>query len=83
MPTLTIPLSPELDRRIRTAVRDGGYDSEGEVLEEALRLWEERQQILDSEDRRLKQAYDEGLASGPGRKIDPTALLAEFKARAR
>ncbi len=32
---------------------------------------------------RLKRAYEEGMASGPGREVGVETLIAEFKERAR
>ncbi|MGH6908214.1 MAG: ribbon-helix-helix domain-containing protein, partial [Aestuariivirga sp.] len=52
-----------------------------EVVREALRLWEQREEIRAAELAKLKQAFTEGMASGPGRSIDAAALLKEFKTR--
>jgi antitoxin ParD1/3/4 len=65
MRPLTISLSPQQLARIQRAVDTGGYASNSEVLREALRLWEQREEMRELEIARLKQAYEEGLASGP------------------
>lgn len=83
MKTLTISLSPAQAARLRDAVDSGAYASNSEVVRDALRLWEQRQQLRDLEMARLKRAYDEGLASGEGRSVDADTLLAELKAEAR
>lgn len=83
MKTLTISLSPAQVARLRDAVDSGAYASNSEVVRDALRLWEQRQQLRDLEMARLKRAYDEGLASGEGRSVDADTLLAELKAEAR
>lgn len=83
MKTLTISLSPAQVARLRDAVESGAYASNSEVVRDALRLWEQRQQLRDLEMARLKRAYDEGLASGEGRSVDADTLLAELKAEAR
>lgn len=83
MKTLTISLSPAQVARLRDAVDSGAYASNSEVVRDALRLWEQRQQLRDLEMARLKRAYDEGVASGEGRSVDADTLLAELKAEAR
>lgn len=82
MRTMTISLSDQQARRIQQAVETGAYASNSEVLREALRLWEQREEIRALELERLKQAYEAGLASGPGREVEADALLAEFKRKA-
>lgn len=82
MRTLTISLTPRQADRMKQAVASGGYASNSEVVREALRLWEEREEVRAMEMTRLKQAYDDGMASGAGRKIDPADFLARLKAEA-
>lgn len=82
MRTMTISLSDQQARRIQLAVETGAYASNSEVLREALRLWEQREEIRALELERLKQAYEAGLASGPGHEVDADALLTEFKRKA-
>lgn len=43
---MTIHLSEDRERRIRSLMRGGGFASEAEVIDEGLRLIEERQQEL-------------------------------------
>ncbi len=82
MRTMTISLSDQQARRIQQAVETGAYASNSEVLREALRLWEQREEIRALELDRLKQAYETCRASGPGRELEADALLAEFKRKA-
>ncbi|KAF2989578.1 type II toxin-antitoxin system ParD family antitoxin [Methylocystis sp. MJC1] len=82
MRTMTISLSDQQAQRIQLAVETGAYASNSEVLREALRLWEQREELRALELQRLKQAYENGLASGPGREVEADALLAEFKRKA-
>jgi antitoxin ParD1/3/4 len=83
MRTLTISLSPQQVARLQNAVESGAYASNSEVIREALRLWEQHEEIRSLELARLKSAYDDGMASGPGRVIDAEALLGEIKAKNR
>jgi len=80
---MTISLSPQQANRVQQAVATGAYASNSEVMREALRLWEQREEIRELELARLKQAYAEGIASGDRREVTPETLLAEFKAKAR
>lgn len=82
MRTLTISLSRQQVERVQGAVESGDYASNSEVIREALRLWERQEELRSLDIARLKQAYEEGLASGPGRKLDVEALLTGFKAKA-
>ncbi len=82
MKTLTISLSPQQIARLQSAVETGSYASNSEVVRDALRLWEQRQELRSFEIARLKQAYDEGMASGSGRSVDADTLLAELKSEA-
>ena len=82
MHTLTVSISPHQANRVQQAVAAGDYASDGDVLREALRLWEQREDVRRQEIERLRQAYAEGLASGPGREVTADTLLAQFKAKA-
>lgn len=84
MPTLTISLSEQQISRIQQAIETGAYASDSEVVREALRLWEQREEIRALETARLKQAYEEGLASGPGVELSEELwdkILARMRSR--
>jgi antitoxin ParD1/3/4 len=83
MRTLTISLTPAQANRLQRAIDSGGYASNSEVVREALRLWEQQEELRSLEVERLKKAYDDGIASGEGREVDATSLLAELKAERR
>ena len=83
MKTLTVSLSSQQVARLQDAVESGAYASNSEVVRDALRLWEQREERRRREFARLKRAYDEGMASGEGREIDAKTLLTELKAEAR
>lgn len=80
MKTLTISLSPVQIARLNSAVETGNYASNSEVVREALRLWEQREEFRAIETARLKAAYENGMASGRARKIDAQTMLAELHA---
>jgi antitoxin ParD1/3/4 len=83
MRPLTVSLSSRQLARIQSAVESGSYASNSEVLRDALRLWEQREDLRELEFNRLRQSFDEGKASGPGREIKPDDLLASFKSGRR
>ena len=79
---MTVTLQPSLASRIDDAVASGAYASGGEVVRDALRLWEQNEEIKASELARLKAAYAEGIASGAGRAVNADSLIEGFKAKA-
>jgi antitoxin ParD1/3/4 len=83
MKTLTVSLSPRQVSRVQDAVESGSYASNSEVVRDALRLWEQREEMRQLEIARLKRAYDNGMASGEGREIDRNTMLGELKVEAR
>lgn len=83
MRTLTVSLTPHQAALMQTALENGGYASNSEIVRDALRLWEQREEVRQMELARLKKAYDEGMASGEGREIKADTLLGELKAEAR
>jgi antitoxin ParD1/3/4 len=80
MRTLTVSLTPKQAARLQDAVDGGGYASNSEIVREALRLWEQREELRKLELERLKRAYDEGMASGDGQDVDRAAFLRALKA---
>lgn len=82
MRPLTISLSPKQLSRLSQAVESGAYASNSEVVRDALRLWEQREEIRALELARLKQAYDEGIASGEPVEMTADELLARIKLKA-
>jgi len=83
MRTLTVSLTPHQAAKMQSAIESGGYASNSEIVRDALRLWEQREEVRQMELARLKKAYDEGMASGEGRTVDADTLLAELKAESR
>ncbi|MGE7371081.1 ribbon-helix-helix domain-containing protein [Neorhizobium sp. NPDC001467] len=82
MRALTVSLTPQQAEMMEAAVQNGHYASSSEIVRDAPELWEQRQELRQRETARLKQAYDEGMASGEGRRVDADTLLAALKAEA-
>jgi len=80
MRTLTVSLTPKQAERMKMAVESGGYASNSEIVRDALRLWEQREEIRAIELEQLRQAYADGKASGEPQEIDPEQFLNELKA---
>ena len=83
MRTLTVSLTPHQAAIMKSAVESGGYASNSEIVRDALRLWEQREEIRQMELARLKEAYDEGKASGEPVEVDRMDFLKELKAELR
>lgn len=80
--SVTVSLSEDQVEQLNEAVASGSYASSSEVVRDAIGLWEQRERHRKAEIRRLKKAYDEGVASGDGYALDADQVLAELKADA-
>ena len=76
---VSIALSSDLLKAVRSAVDSGRYASSSEVVREALREWQVRQPLRDAEIERLRRAWAEGNESGEPQPFDIEAI----KLRAR
>jgi antitoxin ParD1/3/4 len=78
---MSIALTPEQAAAVRAAVANGEYVSSSEVVREALRDWQLRRALHQQELGALRQAWQEGLESGPGTHADMQAIKAEARRR--
>ena len=60
---MNVNLTPELEKIVHTRVRSGRYNSASEVVREALRLLEERDQVRKLQLQELRKKINEGWAS--------------------
>jgi antitoxin ParD1/3/4 len=67
MPTRNINLTDELDRFVATKVKSGRYENASEVVRAGLRNLEREEQQYEMKLAALRQAIDEGDASGVAR----------------
>ena len=58
---MNVSLTPELEAFVASKVRSGRYHSASEVIREALRLLEEREQVRALRIRALREKIGEGL----------------------
>lgn len=83
---MNVSLTPELDRYVLAKVKTGRYNSASEVLREALRLMQEKDEVreLHLSEARLKIKHGiEALASGDFVEGTSTELASQATARAR
>jgi antitoxin ParD1/3/4 len=77
---MNVHLTPELEQLVQTKVKSGRYNSASEVVREALRLLEERDQLTELRKEAMRQQIDEGwnaLRRGEG--IDGGRFFAELE----
>jgi antitoxin ParD1/3/4 len=78
---INVTLAPEALAVVNDAVASGEYASASEVIADALLNWRaSRSQEFSSEE--LRQLWNEGLASGPGRFASIEEIKAEVRRRA-
>lgn len=78
---MNVNLTPELAKLVHGKVRSGRYNSASEVVREALRLLEERDQIRKLQLQELRKKINEGLSSlERGQRVDGDVF---FQALAR
>jgi antitoxin ParD1/3/4 len=71
---MNINLTPQLEEMVRQKVESGLYTSASEVVREALRLMEEKDQFRHAKLDRLRAEIQEGLDSGPSKDWDADEL---------
>jgi antitoxin ParD1/3/4 len=76
---MSIALTTEMAAAVREAVRSGEYASASEVVRDALRIWKAHQAARAREVDELRQAWRDGIDSGPATPLD----VGEIKAKAR
>jgi antitoxin ParD1/3/4 len=78
---MNINLTPQLEELVRKKVESGLYSSASEVVREALRLMEERDQFRAAKLSQLRQAIQVGLDSGQAVELDGEDLKRAGRAR--
>ncbi len=75
----SITLASDMDEAISEAVERGDYSSANEIVDEALRLWNEKRDNFGFTLAELRTLVTAGVDSGPGK----YASMDEIKAEAR
>jgi antitoxin ParD1/3/4 len=78
---MNINLTPQLEEMVRQKVTSGLYTSASEVVREALRLMDEKDQLRVAKLGQLRQDIQEGLDSGPAVAWDPDEVKKGGRAR--
>ena len=76
---MNISLTPHLEDLVKGKVESGRYNSASEVMRDALRLLEERDQLRDLRLEELRREIQKGIDSGEATPLD----IQEVKARGR
>jgi len=81
---MNVSLTPELDHFVAEKVSSGRYNSASEVVREALRLLEERDQLRNSQGIAFNQEIGKRLQSlDRGEYIEPEAARARIEQKSR
>ncbi len=78
---MSITLTPELAEMVNKAVETGDYASTSEVIREALRDWRLKQLARQQQMQTIRQSWEEGIQSGPGRFQNLEELIHEAERR--
>ena len=77
---MNVHLTAELEQLVQSKVKSGRYHSASEVVREALRLLEERDQLLEWRKEAIRQKTDEGFESlQRGEGVDGEAFFADLE----
>ena len=78
---MNVSLTPELEQLVQSKVQTGRYNSASEVVREALRLMEERDQLKAMQKDEIRKKIAAGLQSlEEGRGVDGEAVFARMEA---
>jgi antitoxin ParD1/3/4 len=81
---MNVSLTPELEQFIDVKVGSGRYNSASEVVREALRLLEERDQARNAQIAAFDQELDRRLASlDRGDRVDPATARRRIEAKSK
>ena len=78
---ITIALTPELSALVKESVDQGDYASTSEVIRDALRDWKHNRALQKQEIEELRQFWDAGVKSGPGRFSNMDKIIQEAQSR--
>jgi antitoxin ParD1/3/4 len=78
---MNVSLTPELEQLVHLKVQTGRYTSASEVVREALRLMEERDQVQALHKDEIRRKIAAGVASlRAGKSVDGEAFMADMDA---
>ena len=78
---MNVSLTPELEKLVERKVKTGRYQTASEVVREALRALEERDQVAMLRLTELRKEVQKGLRSGKAKPLDLLDLKREVRRR--
>lgn len=78
---VSVALTGEQVSALKAAVEAGEYATTSEIVREALRDWQMKRELRQDDIKRLRQLWDEGIASGSAGELDMKKLRREARAR--
>lgn len=78
---VNVALTSEQIASLKAAVAGGEYATTSEIVREAVRDWQLKRELRQEDIKRLRQLWDEGIASGPGGEVDMKQLRQEARRR--
>lgn len=79
MATMNVSLPDPMKAWVEAQTQDGRYSNASDYVRDLIRRDQDRQQAIAE----LQQLVDQGLASGPGARLDVDAFLARSAERSR
>jgi antitoxin ParD1/3/4 len=78
---VSVALTGEQIAALKAAVETGEYATTSEIVREAIRDWQLKQEFRQEDLRRLRQLWGDGKASGPAAPLDFDELRHEARQR--
>jgi antitoxin ParD1/3/4 len=78
---VSVALTGEQIAALKAAVETGEYATTSEIVREAIRDWQFKRELRQEDLKRLRQLWDEGIASGLAKPLDFDELRREARQR--
>lgn len=78
---VSVALTNEQISALKAAVDAGEYATTSEIVREAVRDWQLKRELRQEDIKRLRQMWDEGVASGSAGEVDMKKLRKEARER--
>lgn len=76
---MNISLSPDLEKMVQNKINTGHYNSASEIVNEALKMMEDRDRLHEMRLAELRAEIQEGLDSGPTTPMDMEKIKVEAR----
>lgn len=81
--TFKVTIDRDFEAFVGQLIESGRYASAGDVVNEALQVFEEREHAREAVLEALRADIQKGIDSGPATEIDPTTWIEEIKQSGR